>query len=166
MSGKNLIKVKREMRESMEVAQKDYNSNLTQLIRIAKTKNPQNLDLETIQTALSSVIKVDATLLIKETGHYIWKFRENISRRDENFFLTGDFSEEINSGLGATNKDTKFTGDDVDRIMKSLRTTYRTMTKPEQDVVWKHTTSILVAYAQYLKAEKTIRKIESDINNL
>jgi len=167
-SNKSLVQQKRDLRDSMELAQKNYNSNLSQLVRVAKTKNPRNEDLETVQRALSSVIKVDATLLIKETGHYIWRFREHIKKRDENFFLTGDFSKEIDEGLevAKTKGKAEFTGDDVGRIMQALRGTYSTMTKPEQDVVWTHTTNILVAYAQYLKAEKRIREIEVEINNL
>lgn len=167
-SGKSLVQLKRELRDSMEMAQKNYNSNLSQLIRVAKTKNPRDDDLDAVARALSTVIKVDATCLIKETGHYIWGFREQIKKRDENFFLTEDFSKMIDEGLEVAKVKGKaeFTGDDVGRIMQALRGTYRTMTKPEQDVVWGHTTTILVAYAQYMKAEKKIREIEIEINNL
>jgi hypothetical protein len=168
----NPVQQKRALRTAMEAAQKQYNNNLKTLIQIARAKSPSDDNLAKINEALRGVLAVDQTTLIIETGKYVWEYRDPISKRDEKFFLEGDFKKRIEDGIADITGRTKsgkkadFTGDDIDTIMNSLRKTYRGMTQPEQTVVWQHTSQLLASYAQYLKAEKQIIKIEQEINAL
>lgn len=157
--------LKKQLRDSMEGAQKLYNSNLMALMKIAKSKCPEDDNVAKIQETLSSVLALDKTLVIIESGPYIWKYRESISKRDVKFFLDNDFKSDVDTVLHGKKKQ-EFSGDEISQLMKSLKSTFKSMTKPEQEVVWTHTSNLLTAYAQYLGAEKKLKAVELQLKAL
>lgn len=165
------IKQKKLLRASMEEAQKSYNKNLVSLTKVASAKSPGDELIAKINETLRGVLAIDETLIIVETGPYVWKYREPISKKDVKFFIDNDFKSDVDGALagksGKTGKSGKsdFSSSEIANVMSSLKKTFQTMSAAEQQVVWTYTTTLLISYTQYLKAERDIKKIEEELRS-
>ena len=163
------MKEKREFRESMTDAVKLYNNSLNSLTGIACHKNPDDYNVAKIRETLRAVLVADETIVIIQSGLYVWKYREQIATKDETFFLDNTFKSDIELAkqqLNDVGKAKDFTDDEIATIMQSLKGTYSSMTAPEREVVWRHVMDLLKAYAQYLGAERKLRKLEAELKQL
>jgi hypothetical protein len=163
---RDYIREKKELRTSMDSACKLYNSNLNHLTSIASHKNPDDESIAKIREILRAVLAADETLVIIQSGTYIWKYREQIANKEESFFLAQDFKEDIDTVKSQISKSRDFSDNEISTVMNSIKKTYTTMSAPEKEVVWRHVMELLKSYAQYLGAERKIKLLEDEIKNL
>ena len=164
---RDYMREKKEFRASMDSACKLYNSNINQLTAIACHKNPDNDDIAKIRDALRAVLVADETIVIIQSGTYVWKYREQIANKDETFFLKSTFDADIASvkqNPSLKNKD--FSDAEITTIMNSIKATYSTMSNPEKEIIWRHVMELLRSYAQYLSAERKLLSLEQEIKQL
>lgn len=159
------IREKREYRISMESACKMYNAGLNQLTSIACHKAPNDDNVAKIRETLRAVLVADDTIVIIQSGPYIWKYREQIAKKDEHFFLLSTFNDDINNVI-SSNKAQNFTNNDIATVMTSIKSTYSSMTKPEQETIWTHVMNLLRSYAQYIGAERKLKEVEEEIRRM
>lgn len=162
---RNFVLEKRETRDSMERARQLFNSNLNQLTTIAVNKNPKEDSIAKIREILRAAQAADGTIIIVQAGPYVWKYRDQISKHDEKFFIDNNFEEDI-AEASKKIKNHDFSESEIAGIMQGLKQTYKFLTEPEKNVVWKHVTDLLRAYATYLGCEKKIMQIEEDLKSL
>ena len=167
MSGKkpNPIQEKRECRAHMESACKTYNARLNDLTLITVEKNRSDDNVQIVRDTLRAAQAADATTVLIQTGPFVWKFREQISKRDEKFFINNTFQSEIQEGKKLIPKQ-DFNDDEITSLMQSLKRTYHLMTLPEREVIWRHVIDMLKAYAQYLGCDKKLLDLEKQIKLL
>lgn len=163
-SKRNPIQEKKQIRDSMESARKLYNSTINQLVLICVAKHPDDESILRIKEVLRAIMAVESGIIITESGPFIWNYRDNIAKRDENFFLANDFKTEISAAKDKTDK--KFREDEIAQIMRTLKAMYVNMTEPEKEVTWTHISQLLRAYAQFLGCEKKLRATEEEIRKL
>jgi len=164
---RDYIREKKELRASMDSACKLYNSNINQLTAIACHKNPDDENIAKIRDALRAVIVADETIVIVQSGTYVWKYRERIATKDESFFLDNTFDEDIatvKENSFSTGKD--FSDDEIATVMNSIKSIYKTMKAPEKETVWRHVIDLLRSYAQYLGAERKLLLLEQELKKM
>ena len=168
MSAPNPIKQKREIRDSMEKARRNFNSNLQKLISLACKKNSDNDKIQSIKEIFTGINATEPSLIIVNAGPYIWKYKEELARRDEKFFVENTFENDVAEFYGdeVPEEQNTFTEDDVSQVMRGLKRTWHLLTKSEKNIVWQYGTGILRAYAQYLGCEKKLRQVVAQINKL
>jgi hypothetical protein len=166
---RDIMREKKDFRLSMDGALKLYNTSLNELTKIACFKNPTSDNLAKIRDALRAVQVGDDTMVIIQSGPFIWKYREQIAKKDDQFFLDNTFKDDIeeakkkSSDLGK-NKD--FSDGEIATVMSGLKDTYTKLSGPERETVWRHVMDLLRSYAQYLGAERKLQEIEKEIRAL
>lgn len=161
----NLIQEKRECHTHKDSACKTYNARLNDLTSIAVEKNRSDDNVQIVRDTLRAAQAADATTVLIKTGPFVWKYREQISKRDENFFINNKFQSEIDESKRLVTKQ-DFNDDEITSLMQSLKRTYHLMTMPEREVIWRHVIDMLKAYAQFLGCEKKLLEIEQEIKLL
>jgi hypothetical protein len=164
---RDYMREKKEFRASMDSACKLYNSNINQLTAIACHKNPDDDNIAKIRDALRAVLVADETMVIIQSGTYIWKYREEIANKDETFFLANKFEDDIaNVKQNQAIKEKNFSDDEIAAVMNSIKSTYTTMKAPEKETIWRHVMELLRSYAQYLGAERKLLLLEQELKQL
>jgi len=164
----NPLKRKREIRDSMEKARRLFNSNLQKLIGLSCKKNQTDDHIQNIKEIFTAISATEPSLIITKAGPYIWKYKEELARRDEKFFIENTFEKDVATFYGdpIPEMSDTFTEDDVSDVMKSLKRTWHLLNKSEKTIVWNHGTELLRAYAQYLGCEKKLHAINIEIKNM
>ncbi len=163
---RDYMREKKDLRASMDSACKLYNSNLNQLTSVASHKNPDDDSIAKIREVLRAILAADETLVIIQSGTYIWKYREQIANKDEGFFLASDFKDDIAAAKQQVSNDKDFSDNQIATVMNSIKKTYNTMKPAEKEVVWRHIMEMLRSYAQYLGAERKLKLLEEEIKSL
>lgn len=164
---RDFMREKKDLRASMDSACKLYNSNLNQLTAIACHKNPDDDNVAKIREGLRAVLVADETMVIIQSGTYVWKYREQIANKDESFFLVNTFADDIaNLKQTASGKVKDFADGEIAAVMDSIKGTYKTMKAPEKETIWRHVMELLRAYAQYLGAERKLKLLEDELKEM
>lgn len=162
------LKQKKQIRESMEKSRKDFNRNLQALISLSCKKNLADDQIQSIKEIFSAFMATNPSMIITAAGPYIWKYREQIAKRDDKFFIENTFENDVATFYGDVipEEQNTFTEDDVSQVMRSLKRTWHLLNKSEKDVVWRHSTEILRSYAQFLGCSKKIIDVNAQLKNL
>jgi len=163
MSSQNPVKLKEANRHSMNQAQKSFVSNSTSLVNIGAEKNKTDMQIQEMRELYRVIMASEPNLIITNVGPYMWKYREQIKKRDEAFFIDNEFSNELNEYYSRESHTDQFDQNDINVLMNSIKKSWSTFTNPEKIVVWKHVNTMLMTYAQYLKCEREINNINSKI---
>jgi hypothetical protein len=159
--------LKREYRASMDSACKLYNSGLQQLTYIACHMAPTDDNISKIRDTLRAILAVDETIVIIQSGPYIWKYREQIAKKEEQFFLNNTFDDDISNMKKQINTSGKdFSNNEIATIMTNVKSIYGGLSGPEQETIWTHVINLLRAYAQYIGAERKLKEIEEEIRKM
>jgi hypothetical protein len=163
---RDYMREKKDLRASMDSACKLYNNNLNQLTNVASHKNPDDESIAKIREILRAILAADETIVIIQSGTYIWKYREQIANKEESFFLAQDFKDDIAIAKKQTYNNKDFSDNEIATVMNSIKKMYTTMSAAEKEVVWRHVMELLKSYAQYLGAERKLKLLEDEIRNL
>ena len=166
---RDMAREKRDYRSSMDSAMKLYNSSLNQLTSATCHKSPNNDELAKIRDSLRAVLVGDDTMVIIQSGPFIWKYREQISKKEESFFLENTFNDDIEIAkekLGNLDKSKDFSDLEIATIMDSIKSIYTNMSSPEKETIWRFVMDLLRAYAQYVGAERKLNQVEVEIRDL
>lgn len=164
----NPITERKKIRKSMDDARRAFNKDMADLIKLACERNQANEDLKTIRSIFATIRAAEPTIIITNAGPYIWKYREQIAKKDANFFLKNNFENDIADFYDDPVPDEQhdFTEDEVGEVLKSIKRTWHLLSAPEKGVIWTTAIGLLRSYAQYVQAERKVKDINKKINNL
>lgn len=159
---------KTEANKSASAAVRGYNSNMQQLINICIQKNKTDEHISKIDILFRSIIAIESTTVIRETGPYVWKYRTILSSKNETFFnvMEDQVRDDVEEYFKQPGSGDKFKQSDVQSILKKFHDNWEKLTLPEKEVIWTYSSNLVKSYAQYIAAEKAILKISEEINNL
>jgi hypothetical protein len=168
MQLQNFQQQKTEANKSSSDAVRSYNQNMQYLIGICVQRNRADEIIHNIEILFKTIIALDNTTVIRETGPYVWKYREILSQRNEKFFNTVEdkVTEDVDAYFKTPGSGDKFKQSDVQGILKKFHDDWDKLTGPEKEVIWTYSMGLLKSYAQYLAAEKMLCKISAEISAL
>lgn len=123
-----------------------FNASVMELFKIFKSQITGDAfsRTETLEIRVNRAKQTDNTFLIRTVGEKIYKYREEIAKRNEKFFLDDEFSVE--------NDETNET--DNTELVKLVKQVYRSSKKDEQDNVYSHIITLLRMYALWCLSQK------------
>ena len=126
----------------MEDLEKKFNKKFLILINLLVSKNKNNPEILTLRDKFISVKKHTPNQIIQATGPRLWKYREQISEGNAEFFLGKDITEftEKSEEINETAKE----------LFPKFQKMYSDATESEKALVIKTTKSLLSIYAKYL----------------
>lgn len=123
----------------------DFNKCVRFLARVYDTKVKSDISYR-LQKTLNTVISTDPTVPIKLGGPYIHKYAEPISKHDEKFYMTTDFTE-----------DSKDSDDpnEILQLISSVRDIFKTFNTAEKEKMMTCCSDMLSHYCEYKLATKS-----------
>lgn len=126
-----------------------FNKNLNKLVHIAYLCNRRDYEMLALQDKIKLVIRNTELEPIKSATPKFQKYRDQIESRDEDFFISGNFDEEI-SGQDVMEKN------EVNTLIKKLKVLYNNMRTEEKQEVWDLVEKLLEScdlYTRYLEVQ-------------
>ena len=122
-----------------------FNVKLKEFINDLITVYPQDEDLYTFKTSISMLLLVNDKQVIKIFKDFVYpKYKDHILQRDENFFLTHDYTDDVNS-VGQ-NESPEFT----DQLIVKIKSYWKTMTDDNKNVIWNYFTLLIKLVEKYI----------------
>lgn len=154
----NLIKEKKILQDSLEESKNVYCKTINDLMNIVARKFPADENIIIIKEKFKAALACDKRTVVIKSGPFIWKYRVEISKRNEEFFLKQDFNNEIKQKSG-------FGTNELRTIIENLRNCWISLNIVEKNMLWNQLGKLLKYYAQYLGSEKKLRLINQKIRN-
>ncbi len=121
-----------------------YNNNMRMLCKIMKSKLSTDKNVENIIIKLNTGIQFDPLVLIRESGPYFIKYKEQINNKDITFFLNkNEWDDDI--------KDNKTVIMDIINKIKSI---WVVLNENEQSILFRIVESLLCDYCHYVILNK------------
>lgn len=152
----NLQKQLKLMRESKRKTYRDFNGDLTRIVVMAYNKDRRNPTFIEINNKFSIYRSTFEDKPILDVGPRLWQYKNEITNRDEIFFLGDDFLEYINNQGNSSDFN-------IQILTQTLKQLYLSLTDPEKNILWKYIGSLLSLYAQYSKIDRSIRTLTETI---
>jgi len=164
----NPLSEKKKIRATVVQSRQMFNKYLFDLINIACTKNAADDQIQSIKEVFVTIKAAEPTVIITNAGPYIWKYRDQIAKKDARFFIENNFENDVAEFYNdpVPEMQDTFSQDEVGAILQSLKRTWHLLNKSEKEVIWRHTTNLLKTYAQYLGSQKKIIKINKEIQDM
>lgn len=148
-----LIKKQQQLLQHQETALKTFNRNLSQLVDIARKKTSGDNRMEMIYDLLRAINSITPEIIITNAGPYIWKYRDYVKNRQEEFFLKHDFEGEVKEYYQENEVDS-FSQNEIVEIMDTMRGLYPSTSPQERELIWKMAQELLANYCIYIKCER------------
>ena len=121
-----------------------YNNNMRMLGKIMKSKLTNDKNVEHITIRLNTAIQFDPLVLLRESGPYFVKYKEQIKTKDMSYFLNkDDWSDDVTS----EKEDEKNLSHDIINKVKQI---WVTLSDKEKTMLYSITESLLVDYCNFL----------------
>lgn len=143
MSLPGITAVKRDLTEDVNKIITEFHSTVFKVLKICRKIEPNNLDLESLQTKLGLARDLDPLLIINRCKDKIWMHREQILTEDEEFFMKNKFAEFIKND---ENKSFMYT------MIGLVKSKFKEMSEPEKKRIWQLNKDILRHIVEYKKA--------------
>ncbi len=162
------LKKVQDMRKSL-VNQKEESAtkfckNLRYLMNCLYLKNKKDDDILQMQERVRIATQTNPITVIQTAGPYFYKYRNQLAKRDMNFFLSPetDFRNDV-AEANRTN------GGDIDvdstpEVVQKMRETWSQYSSPERNVIMQKAVEMLGYVAQYTKADKTLVSLKSKLD--
>ena len=142
----------------MEVrnASNEFNTSVKALARVYVLKKKGTFDeLNAVRNNKRLIILISSNPLavMKNSGPFLWKYRDDIKGRKWDRLVERDFGKEIN--VSTENKKTQNT---IGREIEFIKKVFSGCTDSEKDSLGDHLVSMLSAYAKYLIIMKKNQK--------
>ena len=135
-------KTERELTEELSNLLSGYHSLLFKLIKIAKKYDPNNEDIDWLQSKASLARDIDPLFIITKTKDKFWHFREQILNKDLNFLMEYKFDKFIKNDH---NKTWMYTMIDL------IKNKINDMSEEEKNYIWDIFKKILICVTKYKK---------------
>ena len=118
----------------------------TQLLNLMKTLNnrfPNDKDISLGITGVEQLKAVNQKKVVDMFVLYCYKFREEVMKKNDNFFLERDF---ITEDLGKDSDNSSGT-----QIMNNLKNHWSELDSSERDAIWKYLQVLMTLSDKYIK---------------
>ncbi len=120
-----------------------FNVKLKEFINDLITVYPQDDDLYKFKTSISMLLLVNEKQAIKIFKDFVYpKYKDHILNRDEKFFLTHDYTEDVN---GVSEQAPEFT----DQLIVKIKSYWETMTDDNKNIIWNYFTLLIKLVEKY-----------------
>jgi hypothetical protein len=150
-------KERKQLIEASDQAVKDFAEDLGYLVDAVLQKNRKDNLMSDMKNLFDLVRKENPIGLIEIAGPYIWKYRDNISKQNVGFFLQNNFEEDIISAKKNKEIAEISNFEDIPMLLDQCKRTWHMFQKEEQQVLVKRVRNMLVKYATYVSATRTVR---------
>lgn len=155
----NRIKQRKLYLDQQEEVKKKFSDELGFMINCLWSRNKKDADILQIKDQYSVIRKENTTVIIEGAGPYIWKYREQISKSNVNFFLASDFKDEL--AVASASQIPEMTSfEDLPAILTKIKRTWHLFSPEEQEILKNKSKSLLSAYAGYISAGKELEKLK------
>jgi hypothetical protein len=154
--------------KSADAAVRSYNNCMQHLINICVQKNKTDEHISSIDILFRSIIAIESSTVIRETGPYVWRYRDILNSRDEKFFnvMEDKVRDDVKEYFKKPGSGDKFKQSDVQSILRKFHDDWEKLTTPEKEVIWSYSIGLVTAYAQYIAAERALIKISKEIADM
>lgn len=93
-NGKNmngLVKVERDLTKELSDLLDEFHATLFKILKLCRTYEPNNIDLEWCLNKLSLARDVDPLIIINKAADKLWYYRNHIIDENLDFFMNTDF---------------------------------------------------------------------------
>lgn len=151
MNRDNLLEVR-------DKAVSNFVLNMSKIIQAVKEKQKQNFDIIKIQDLFSVARRETPEMIVQMAGPYIWKYREQISAGNANFFLDNNFEEDIMEANGKKEIAEISEFENTALLMQCAKRTWHMFIPAEKENIVKLTKSLLLEYIRYISARKQLEQ--------
>jgi hypothetical protein len=126
---------------------KKYNLSLKKIIEILDDELPSNPLIQTAKRKYQISVTNDRSLLITETGPFIYEYREQVAKDDWDNLIYKDWSKDINE-----KSDGKVVQEmnEIECVISNLRKLWKNYDEVEKKRVTKLIKSLITEYAKYI----------------
>jgi len=122
-----------------------YTNNIKTLLKIMKSKLPKDNEVIDISKKLNLVINSDALFILKETGPYLYKYKEQINEKNMTYFINkDDWSDDINTEANINDSQLSH------NIINKVKEIWINLKDNEKNIIYSITESLLLDYCNYL----------------
>lgn len=129
--------------KEIDIVLSEFHSTIFKILKICRKIEPNNMDLEWLQSKLSIARDIDPLIIITTCSEYIWEYREHIITENEDFFLKSKYTEFIKEDT----KDKSF----MYSIINLIKNKYSEISKSEKKSLWDLIKSVLSFTVKYKK---------------
>jgi hypothetical protein len=123
-----------------------FNVKLKEFINDLITVYPQDDDLYKFKTSINMLLLVNEKQVIKIFKDCVHsKYKDHILKKDEKFFLTHDYAEDVN-GVGQNEQSPEFT----DQLIVKIKSYWKTMTDENRNIIWNYFTLLVKLVEKYI----------------
>lgn len=134
----------------------NFANNMSKIIQAVKEKQKQNIDIIKIQDMFSVARRETPEMIVQMAGPYIWKYREQISTGNVDFFLANNFEEDIIEANGKKEIAEISEFENTALLMQCAKRTWHMFIPAEKQNIIKLIKSLLQEYAKYISACKRL----------
>jgi GTPase involved in cell partitioning and DNA repair len=110
-----------------------------------KSKLPKDNEVIDISKKLNLVINSDALFILKETGPYLYKYKEQINEKNMTYFINkDDWSDDINTEANINDSQLSH------NIINKVKEIWIKLKDNEKNIIYSITESLLLDYCNYL----------------
>lgn len=121
-----------------------YNKNMKMLVTIMKSKLNNDKNVDAISNKIRCALQFDVLTLIRESGPYFIKYKDQIKKKDMEFFLNKDnWEDDIGD---ADNSDAELSHD----IINKIKNLWFDLNDKEKNALYDLTDKLLTDYSRYL----------------
>lgn len=121
----------------------EFHSTIFKVLKICRKIEPNNIDLEWLQSKLSMARDIDPLMIINKCSNKIWAHREHILEQNEDFFLKNKYTEFIKN-----DENKSF----MHSLIDLIKNKYLEISAAEKKMLWDLIKSMLGSIAKYKKA--------------
>ena len=153
--------IKKELQNNIITKKRQFIDSLTILINACYFKNKNNEIMLDLKESFMAFKKIAEDIIIKNVGAYMWKYREQIKKIDDSFFIGNVFDNDITEYYKKNPDETRFTENDVAEIFSILRKTYPNLNDGEKKMIWVHSGNLLKYYAEYKLCQQKLNNMNN-----
>lgn len=124
---------------------KDFHNTISQVLKICRSIEPNNVDLKDIQIKFIRFKDVDPLLIINSCKDRIWQFKDGIINEDEKFFMNSNFTHLYN-----TDENSEF----ISGIIDTIKSKFSERSDAEKRKIWDLMKSVLRCVIEYKREIK------------
>lgn len=148
-------KPKADLLNEQDELTRKFIKNLSELLRILKAKNKNDADIEEIHERFGA-IKTRLPAEIMKGGKYMWKYRNEITQRNEKAILANDFSVEYADAQNTLQETGQF--EKFPTILNKIKFTWGCLNPAEKDAIWRLGTEMIGYLAQHAQNQKVLEQ--------
>lgn len=121
----------------------EFHSTIFKILKVCRKIEPNNIDLEWLQSKLSLARDIDPLLIINKCADKIWAHREYIITENSDFFLKNQYTEFIKN-----DENKSF----LQSLVNLIKNKYTEISEQERKALWTLVKSMLGSIVKYKKA--------------